>query len=335
MEELTLAGVTRTFGDRRALDDVTFTVRPGRVTGLVGAVGAGRTTAARVAMGVLAPDTGTVSFGGRPLRDRRRFGYLPQERGLYPRMTVLDQLVFLARVHGVRPGPARRAAVELVDRLGLGERAGDPLQALSLADQQRVQVAATLVHDPVALVLDEPFPGLDRETVDVLTGMLRERADAGVPVLFTAHRLELVEDWCDDIVVLERGRVRAQGQVAQVRSAHAPRRLALVVEPAGGVRRADGVRGAEGADPVDDATGAVDDDATAEAPAAVPAALLADVLAVPGVALHEQRGCRLVLELTRGADDQAVLLAALRHARVRELAPVRATFAEMFPEPVR
>lgn len=313
-EELTLTGVTRTFDGRCVLDDVSFTARSGRTTGLVGAAGAGRTTALRIVMGVLAPESGTVALGGRPLGpgDRRRFGYLPAERGLYPRMSVLDQLVFLARVHGVRPGPARRRADALLDRLGLGDRAGDRLQELRLGDQQRVQIAAALVHEPTVLVLDEPFAGLDRLAAGAVTELLREQADAGVPVLLSLHRLDPVERWCDDVVVLERGRVVAAGDVEGVRLARTPRRLVLTVEPAA-------------------SSGAGPGDASDE----VPEALLTDVLGVPGVGLHGREGRRLVLDLADDADDQAVLAAALRHGRVRELAPVRPTFAEVFPEAAR
>lgn len=304
-DELTLTGITRTFGGRRALDDVSFTVRAGRTTGFVGANGAGKTTAMRIVMGVLEPDAGTVTLDGRPLtlEDRRRFGYMPEERGLYPRMAVLDQLVFLARVHGLRPAPARARAEALLDRLGLAERAGDPLQSLSLGNQQRVQVAAALVHDPAVLVLDEPFSGLDPLAVDAMAELVRERADAGCPVLFSSHQLELVERLCDDVVIIDRGRVVAAGDADEVRHARTRRRLALAVEPASA--EADGD------------------------------ALLADVLAVPGVALRSRDGDRLLLDLTDDADDQAVLAAALRHGRLRELAPVRPTLAEIFREVVR
>ncbi|WP_052023275.1 ABC transporter ATP-binding protein, partial [Actinotalea ferrariae] len=235
VQELRLTGVTRTFGERRALDDVTFTVRPGRVTGFIGANGAGKTTAMRIVVGVLAPDAGTVTWSDRPVTraDRRRFGYMPEERGLYPKMAVLEQLVYLGRVHGLRTGVARGRAEALLEQLDLGERAGDLLQTLSLGNQQRVQVAAALVHDPTALVLDEPFSGLDPLAVDAMAALLRERAATGVPVLFSSHQLELVERICDDVVIIDHGRVVAAGSADDVRAAHTARRLRLRVEARG------------------------------------------------------------------------------------------------------
>lgn len=310
MQELRLTGVTRTFGERRALDDVTFTVRPGRVTGFIGANGAGKTTAMRIVVGVLAPDAGTVTWSDRPVTraDRRRFGYMPEERGLYPKMAVLEQLVYLGRVHGLRTGVARGRAEALLEQLDLGERAGDLLQTLSLGNQQRVQVAAALVHDPTALVLDEPFSGLDPLAVDAMAALLRERAATGVPVLFSSHQLELVERICDDVVIIDHGRVVAAGSADDVRAAHTARRLRLRVEARGA--QGDGREAGEALGP--------------------------DVLAgVPGVvAVRAERG-RLVVDLADDADDQAVLAAAQHAGTVREFAPVVPTLAEIFRGVVR
>ncbi|MBC7290102.1 MAG: ATP-binding cassette domain-containing protein [Actinotalea sp.] len=306
MHELRLSGVTRTFGDRRALEDVTFTVRPGRVTGFIGANGAGKTTAMRIVVGVLAPDAGTVTWGDRPVTraDRRRFGYMPEERGLYPKMPVLEQLVYLGRVHGLRTGLARERAEALLERLALAERAGDLLQSLSLGNQQRVQVAAALVHDPTALVLDEPFSGLDPLAVDAMAELLQEHAAGGVPVLFSSHQLELVERICDDVVIIDHGRVVAAGSAQEVRAAHTGRRLRLRVEVPGG----SGTPVAMGPEPL---TG------------------------VPGVVGVRADGERLLVDLTDDADDQAVLTAAQRAGTVREFAPVVPTLAQIFREVVR
>ncbi|WP_231494832.1 ABC transporter ATP-binding protein [Cellulomonas sp. KRMCY2] len=310
-DELTLTGVTRTFGDRTALDDVGFTVRPGRVTGFVGANGAGKTTAMRIILGVLAADSGRVTLGGQDLtlEVRRRFGYMPEERGLYPKMKIADQLVYLGRVHGVDARTARRRTAELLDQLGLADRVHDQLHTLSLGNQQRVQVAAALVHDPILLVLDEPFSGLDPLAVDAMGEQLRARADAGIPVLFSSHQLELVERLCDDVVIIDRGTVVAAGEAREVRSEKAGRRMRLVVEPFG------------------TEAGSV--------PPGGPTGVASFLDQVPGVSVRSQDGQRVVVDLAPDADDQALLAAAQAHGAVREFAPVLPTLAEIFREVVR
>jgi ABC-2 type transport system ATP-binding protein len=216
---LELSGLTRRFGDLTALDDVSFAVAPGQMFGFVGPNGAGKTTAMRIVLGILEPDAGTVTWHGRPVNAgmRARFGYMPEERGLYPKMRVRDQLAYFARLHGLATGAAGAAADALVERLGLEERAGDRVETLSLGNQQRVQLAVALVHEPDVLVLDEPFSGLDPVGVDVLAGVLEERARAGVPVVFSSHQLELVERLCEAVAIVNRGRVVATGPVEELR----------------------------------------------------------------------------------------------------------------------
>jgi ABC-2 type transport system ATP-binding protein len=243
---LELVGLTRRFGDVVALDDVSFSVGEGEMVGFVGPNGAGKTTAMRIALGVLEGDAGEVRWRGRPVDAdmRRRFGYMPEERGLYPKMRVMDQLVYLARLHGLDPAHAASRARRMVETLGVADRSRDRAEALSLGNQQRVQLAAALVHEPEVLVLDEPFAGLDPVGVDVLSGVLREQAAAGVPVVFSSHQLELVERLCESVVLINRGRVVAAGRIAALRAAD-PRRL-VRVEVAGAGRawleRVDGVR---------------------------------------------------------------------------------------------
>ncbi len=220
-----ISGVSRSYGERRVLDNVSFTVESGRMTGFVGGNGAGKTTTMRIILGVLAPDSGTVSLNGSPLTaaDRARFGYMPEERGLYPKMPVLEQLTYLGRLHGMSSAQAKASATELIERLGLGERATDTLESLSLGNQQRAQIAAALVHHPVALVLDEPFSGLDPMAVEVVLAVLRDYAAQGAPVLFSSHQLDIVERLCDDVVVIGEGRIRAQGSREGLRAEHAGR----------------------------------------------------------------------------------------------------------------
>ncbi|SCL25882.1 ABC-2 type transport system ATP-binding protein [Micromonospora pallida] len=241
---LRLEAVSRAFGDRRVLKEVTFDVAPGRLTGFVGANGAGKTTTMRIVLGALAADSGTVSWGGAPLtRDvRRRFGYLPEERGLYPKMSVREQLVYLGRLHGRDADAVTRTVDALLDRLGLAERAGDKLEKLSLGNQQRAQIAAALAHEPELLVLDEPFSGLDPLAVDTVLAVLREHTERGVAVLFSSHQLDVVERLCDDLVIIGDGTIRAAGSREHLRQAYALPRYEIRVDgDAGWLRDQPGV----------------------------------------------------------------------------------------------
>jgi ABC-2 type transport system ATP-binding protein len=199
-----------------ALDQLSLTVAPGRVVGFVGANGAGKTTAMRIALGVLDADAGQVCVDGRAAttQDRRRFGYMPEERGLYPKMRVGDQIAYLARLHGHTSGDARARTERWLERLGVAHYRGDRVESLSLGNQQRVQLAAALVHEPAYLVLDEPFNGLDPIGVDVMGDVLSEAVAEGAGVVFSSHQLELVERLCDEVVIIRDGRVVAAGTVA-------------------------------------------------------------------------------------------------------------------------
>ncbi|GDY30142.1 ABC transporter ATP-binding protein [Gandjariella thermophila] len=212
--------IAKRYGDVVALDGMTFDVRAGELFGFVGSNGAGKTTTMRIVLGVLAADAGEVRWRGRPitLADRRRIGYLPEERGLYPRMRVLDHLVYLGELHGMGTNAAIGAAERWISRIGLRAHRDDRVQQLSLGNQQRVQLAAALVHAPEALVLDEPFSGLDPVAVDVLAAVLRERAEAGVPVIFSSHQLDLVERLCDRVGIVRSGRMVACGTVDELRA---------------------------------------------------------------------------------------------------------------------
>ncbi|SOC57458.1 ABC transporter ATP-binding protein [Ornithinimicrobium cerasi] len=225
---LELHNLTRRYGDVLAADDVTFEVPSGRMVGFVGGNGAGKTTTMRMVMGVLAPTSGEVHWDGTPATRavRARFGYMPEERGLYPKQPVLGQLVYLAQLHGMQAQPARRRAVELLDRFGLADRVDDKVEELSLGNQQRAQIIAAVLGDPVALILDEPFSGLDPTAVDQMSELLREHTSQGVPVLFSSHQLDLVDRLCDSIVVLHQGRVVAEGTSEALR-ADAPLRYRL------------------------------------------------------------------------------------------------------------
>jgi ABC-2 type transport system ATP-binding protein len=225
---LHLDGLERRFGPVTALSGLDLTIQPGELCGFVGPNGAGKTTAMRCAVGISEPDAGQVRWDGGPidLGVRRRIGYMPEERGLYPKMRVHEQLVYLARLHGLRRRAAEDNTDRWIGRLGLTERCESAVEELSLGNQQRVQLAAALVHDPVLLVLDEPFSGLDPLAVDVMSDVLRERADAGVAVVFSSHQLDLVEDLCRTVAVVSSGRVVLRGPVRELKQAGG-RRLRL------------------------------------------------------------------------------------------------------------
>ena len=220
MASLHIDRLNKTFGDHRVLTDMTFSVREGEVYGFVGSNGAGKSTTMRIALGVLSADSGQVRFGDAPLDDdlRRRIGYMPEERGLYAKEKIADQLTFFGRLHGMQAAAARTNAESLLEQLGLGDRMGDRLDALSLGNQQRVQLAASLVHDPDLLILDEPFSGLDPVAVEVMSEMLLERARAGVPVMFSSHQLDLVQRLCDRVGIVAHGSMVAEGTVEELRS---------------------------------------------------------------------------------------------------------------------
>jgi ABC-2 type transport system ATP-binding protein len=217
---LEVADLHQRFDELVALDGVAFGVAAGEIVGLVGRNGAGKTTTMRAVMGILAPDSGTVTWGGHAVddRDRMRFGYMPEERGLYSQMRLADQVAYFARLHGFDSRAAAAAARHWLDRLGLGERMDEKLIALSHGNQQRVQLAVALAHGPDLLVLDEPFAGLDPAAVDALSEVLVEQATAGTAVLFSSHQLELVERVSRRVVILESGRVLAAGTLAELRS---------------------------------------------------------------------------------------------------------------------
>jgi ABC-2 type transport system ATP-binding protein len=293
---LVLKDLRRRYGDTVALDGLSLDCPSGEVVGFVGPNGAGKTTAMRIAMGILEADAGDVLWHGDPISQdiQRTFGYMPEERGLYPKMRVDRQLRYLALLHGRPPADAEAAVAEWVTRLGLAEHAVQRVEELSLGNQQRVQLAGALVHAPPALILDEPFSGLDPIGTDVMSEVLAERARAGAAVIFSSHQLDLVERICDRVAIVSRGRIVAAGRVEELRAERSGPRLRVAVEGAS-------------------------DDWLAE---------------VPGARLAARDDGGWLVELEQGADDQRVLDAARRAGRVSSFAPARPTLAELFREVV-
>ena len=295
-----VTSLTKDYGTLRALDHLDLHVDDGEIVGFVGANGAGKSTTMRIIMGSLISDEGEVLWikdGQQVPMDayhRRLVGYMPEERGLYPKMKVADQLTYLARLHGLSRHEATSAANGWMERLAVEQRAGDEVQKLSLGNQQRVQLAAALVSDPELLVLDEPFSGLDPVAVDVMSEVLRERAQAGVGTLFSSHQLDVVERLCDRVVIIRSGRLVADGTVPELQATETPR-WRVVVEP-----------------PLDAAPLETDSLST---------------LTAPDVQLDDQG--RLVITAA-GADEQVLLSTVQRLGTVRELGPVRHPLTEIF-----
>ena len=284
--------LSRTFGEIRAVDDVSFTVPAGRLTGFVGGNGAGKTTTMRMLMGVLSPTGGEVLWDDRPITqlDRRHFGYMPEERGLYPKQPVLDQLVYLGRLRGLGAAAARAEVTNHLERLGLADRAKDHVEKLSLGNQQRVQIVAALMGQPRALVLDEPFSGLDPAAVDNMADLLREHTTRGVPVLFSSHQLDLVERLCERLVVLARGRVVASGTPDDLRSLSVARHRLVLSGDAGWVR------------------------------------------GVPGIHAVDVEGRTALLEVVEHGAERRLLEEALRRGEVHEFSPQRPSLAQIYRE---
>ena len=296
MSRLELDGLTRRYGPVTALDHLSFSVTSGQVTGFLGSNGAGKTTTMRAVFGLTALDAGTVRWDGRPvtLADRRRFGYLPEERGLYPGMLVAEQLEYLGRLHGLSPAAAAAAGTGWLERLGIAARAASKVESLSLGNQQRVQLASALVHNPDLLVLDEPLSGLDPEGIDAVGEVLASHARAGKCALFSSHQLDLVEDLCESVVIIDRGRLVTSGTVEDLATRGLPR---LVVRVAGD-RDGTWARG------------------------------------LSGVTVSENDGGALRLVLSEPADPQSVLRAAFAAGPVTEFAVQRRRLSEVFREAV-
>ncbi|MGZ8596321.1 MAG: ABC transporter ATP-binding protein [Actinomycetota bacterium] len=228
---LEIRDLTKRYGDVLALGGASFSVAPGRIVGFLGPNGAGKTTTMRAIFGLVRPDGGEVRWKGKPVgpEERARFGYMPEERGLYPKMKVSDELTYFAELSGIDGAAAKEAAAGWLWRMGLGDRADARLEELSHGNQQRVQLAAALVHDPELVVLDEPFSGLDPLGVESLAEMLEQIAATGVAVMFSSHQLDLVEDVCQDVVIIDHGRIVLAGVLEELKAASPHRSLEVDV----------------------------------------------------------------------------------------------------------
>jgi ABC-2 type transport system ATP-binding protein len=295
--QLELEGLTRRFGAITALDDLSFSVPSGQVVGFLGPNGAGKTTTMRAIFGLTDLDAGSVRWNGVTVgaTQRRRFGYMPEERGLYPNMLVAEEVEYLGRLHGMDTRSAAAATKQWLERLDIADRSTAKVETLSHGNQQRVQLAAALVHDPEVLVLDEPLSGLDPTGIDAIGGVLLEQARAGRCVLFSSHQLDLVEDLCESVAIIDRGRLVARGTVDELATSGA-RRLGVRVE---GDRQGAWAQG------------------------------------IPGVTVSEVDGGEVRLVLDDSTDSDVVLDAARAAGRVTEFAFGRRRLSEVFREAMR
>jgi ABC-2 type transport system ATP-binding protein len=227
---LRVEGLRKRFGSLQALDDVNLEVGPGQLVGFLGPNGSGKTTTMRAVMGLITVDEGSITWNGAPVDAvaRRRFGYMPAERGVYPKMTVRDQIVYFARLAGLTREQARRNADRWMERVDIAARADDEVISLSTGNQQRVQLAVALVHEPEVLLLDEPFSGLDPTAVETMKVVLLEEVERGAGVLFSSHQLDLVSDVSRRVIVVDQGRIVLQGDVQQLREASPVRYVSVV-----------------------------------------------------------------------------------------------------------
>ena len=291
---LQLEGLRRAYGTVTALNDLSFDVPAGEVVGFLGPNGAGKTTTMRAIFGLTELDAGTVRWKGAPVgqAERRRFGYMPEERGLYPGMLVGEQIEYLGRLHGLSTPQAAAATNTWLERLDIGDRRNSKVETLSHGNQQRVQLMAALVHKPELLVLDEPLSGLDPTGIDAIGQVLVDQARAGCCVLFSSHQLDQVEDLCERVMIIDHGRLVVSGTVDELATS-GPRRLVVRVE---GDRSAAWTR------------------------------------QLPGVTVSEIDGgaARLILEDSLDSDD--VLRAAMQAGRVTQFSFERRRLSEVFRE---
>ena len=291
---LQLEGLTRRYGQVTALDDLSFDVPGGRVVGFLGPNGAGKTTTMRAIFGLTDLEAGTVMWDGVKVGqpERRRFGYMPEERGLYPGMQVGEQVEYLGRLHGMSAAGASAATRSWLERLQVADRIDSKVEVLSHGNQQRVQLAAALVHDPELLILDEPLAGLDPVGIDAIGAVLTEQARSGRCVLFSSHQLDQVEDLCELVTIIDHGRLIVTGSVDDLATSGA-RRLVVRVE---GDRDGRWVQ------------------------------------ALPGVRVSEVGAGAVRLILDQSVDSDSVLRAAMAVGRVTQFSFERRRLSEVFRE---
>ena len=226
--KLEVKDLRKSFGDKEILHGISFSIESGKALGLLGRNGAGKTTTIRILMDVFRADSGTVTVDGRPFQPKKfRIGYLPEERGLYPKKGVQEQLIYLAQLRGSSHAEAKEQSMRWLKRLGVEEYAQRKLETLSKGNQQKVQLAQTLVCDPDLVILDEPFSGLDPVNSQILKEVIQEQIEAGKLVIFSSHQMSYVEEFCEDIVLINHGDIVLSGELGEIKREYGHNRLVI------------------------------------------------------------------------------------------------------------
>lgn len=229
--KLEVKGIHKSFGDKEVLHGVSFQVEGGKALGLLGRNGAGKTTTIRILMDVFHANSGEILLDdARFVPSRHQIGYLPEERGLYPKRTVIDQMVYLANLRGMKPREAKESAKKWLARLEIAEYETKKLETLSKGNQQKVQLAATLVSNPEIVILDEPFSGLDPVNSQILKDVVNELIGEGRLVIFSSHQMSYVEEFCDNIAIINQGEVVLAGELKEIKKEYGKNRLVLAAE---------------------------------------------------------------------------------------------------------
>jgi len=232
MPVVELVGVTKAYDQKIAVDNLSLTIEAGQMFGLLGPNGAGKTSSIRMIIGITIPDSGKVNLFGKPF-DRQsleRVGYLPEERGLYKKMKVLDQLVFFGELHGIQPAEARKRATEWAKRLEIADSLLKKTEELSKGMQQKIQFISSLLHDPGLIIMDEPFSGLDPVNAVLLEKTLIELKDEGKAIVFSTHRMDQVEKLCDSICLIDKGKAVLAGKVREIKASYERNRIIIEFE---------------------------------------------------------------------------------------------------------
>ena len=235
MNTIELSQVRKTFDQFVAVDNLSFTIGEGAVFGLLGPNGAGKTSTIRMMIGITAPDSGAINVFGKPFERKslHNIGYLPEERGLYKKMKIVDQLVFLGELHGMNAAVARKKAIAWCERLEIAEKLQSKVEELSKGMQQKIQFIAALLHEPDFVIMDEPFYGLDPVNAGLLKDVLMELKKSGKTILFSTHRMDQVERLCDSICLINKGRPVLQGELKEVKSRYGKRNVQIQYEGSG------------------------------------------------------------------------------------------------------
>ncbi len=244
--ELCLETVTKSFGEKKVLDGISFTASGGAALGLLGRNGAGKTTTIRIIMGVFPPDGGIVRVEGQPIdKADVSFGYLPEERGLYPKQKIIEQMIYIGRLRGLSRHAAKKSAEYWLDRLDMADHRNDLLRTLSKGNQQKIQLGVCLIHNPDIVILDEPFSGLDPVNAQLLKDIVSELAAAGKTVIFSSHQMSYVEEFCDSIAILDKGKIALEGNLRSIKRSYDRNKIMVSLEGGGTAARLESLR-AEG-----------------------------------------------------------------------------------------